>query len=298
MRWKQTLLAGASVALAASAFSAKAATPEEFYRNKQMIMIMSADAGGQPPVARGAGDFTDPRSAAIGELALWMRITGWIELLLGVLWGSLWLLIRLQVVPLQFGAPGVPERSAWLVQSLALSGFGALTLRAAASFRRAAGGAETISPAIERLKDLYEQTLTEVARLPGVRSASLSRWGLLSGNGTSDGLSVPGRPTAIHVDVHLVLPGYFKTMGIPVQVGRDVSWSDREHAPPVIIVNQLLARQIGGASAIGRTGSFLPLNDAKTTEGWVSSPGNAKRGTRLEVFLEARTGTTRGADIS
>jgi len=104
-----------------------------------------------------------------------------------------------------------------------------------------------------RLVNLYEQTLSEVARLPGVRSASLSRWGLLSGNGTSDALVVPGRPAPIHVDVHLVLPGYFKTMGIPVLVGRDISWSDREHATPVVIVNQLLARQIGGASIIGGT---------------------------------------------
>jgi len=104
-----------------------------------------------------------------------------------------------------------------------------------------------------RLKDLYERTLNEVARLPGVKSASLSRWGLLSGNATSDALLVPGLQAPIHVDVHLVLPGYFKTMGIPVLVGRDISWSDREQATPVIIVNQLLARQIGGASSVGRT---------------------------------------------
>src|SRR6267143_36569 len=38
---------------------------------------------------------------------------------------------------------------------------------------------------------------------------------------------------------------------------------------------------------VGRAGSVLPPNDARTTEGWVSSPGNAKRGAEiLRSFAE------------
>jgi tripartite-type tricarboxylate transporter receptor subunit TctC len=45
-RWMHALFAGATLMLAFVPGVSSAATPEEFYKNKQMIMIMSADAGG------------------------------------------------------------------------------------------------------------------------------------------------------------------------------------------------------------------------------------------------------------
>src|SRR6185295_7855616 len=46
MRWTHALLASASLALALQPGLSSAATAEDFYKNKQMILIMSADAGG------------------------------------------------------------------------------------------------------------------------------------------------------------------------------------------------------------------------------------------------------------
>src|SRR6266404_5371755 len=46
MRWTHALLASVCLALALQPGLSRAATAEDFYKNKQMIMIMSADAGG------------------------------------------------------------------------------------------------------------------------------------------------------------------------------------------------------------------------------------------------------------
>src|SRR5262245_26465911 len=45
-RWTRAFLALAGLSLSQLPQTASAATPEEFYKNKQMILIMSADAGG------------------------------------------------------------------------------------------------------------------------------------------------------------------------------------------------------------------------------------------------------------
>ena len=90
----------------------------------------------------------------------------------------------------------------------------------------------------DRLQRLYDEVYAGVAAIPGVTSASVSRWGLLSGNATADGVKVPGQKDAIHAAVHNIFPGYFKTMGVPLLLGRDVSDTDtaigaaRRHREP------------------------------------------------------------------
>ena len=104
-----------------------------------------------------------------------------------------------------------------------------------------------------RLYDFHEQVLGNLERLPGVRSASMSRWGLLAGNRTSDGLSVPGGPST-GVDVHYVAPRFFETLGFPLVAGRDFTRADREGAPRVVIVNESLARALfPDRSPLGQT---------------------------------------------
>jgi predicted permease len=70
-----------------------------------------------------------------------------------------------------------------------------------------------------RLLDFHEQVLRRVAALPGVRSASMSRWGLLAGSRTSFSAGPPGQPTT-NVDVHFVAPRFFETLGFPLLRGR------------------------------------------------------------------------------
>jgi predicted permease len=108
-----------------------------------------------------------------------------------------------------------------------------------------------------RLLDFYEQVLERVSALPGVEAAAFSRWGLLEGGSTRDGIRVPDAPSGkddVGVHVHYVSPGFFATMGIPLLAGRDLSAQDRETAPRVAVINEALARQIASAApdAVGR----------------------------------------------
>ena len=104
-----------------------------------------------------------------------------------------------------------------------------------------------------RLLDFHERVLRRVEALPGVRAASMSRWGLLAGSRTRDGIGIPGAQTT-GVDVHYVAPRFFETLSFPLVAGRDFSAADREGAPRVVIVNESLARVLfPGGSALGAT---------------------------------------------
>lgn len=52
--------------------------------------------------------------------------------------------------------------------------------------------------------------------------------------------------------VHLVSPGYFETLGIPLLEGRDLRFSDDAAAPPVLVVSKSMARRFEGESAVGQ----------------------------------------------
>jgi predicted permease len=111
-----------------------------------------------------------------------------------------------------------------------------------------------------RLKDFYEAALERVGSTAGVRSASMSRWGLISDSATGDSVRTSGnayaKPDNRQVNIHYVAPNYFRTMGIALLAGRDVAATDREKAPLVAIVNQELARLSFGGHAIGSRLSF------------------------------------------
>ncbi|HKP29924.1 MAG TPA: FtsX-like permease family protein, partial [Gemmatimonadales bacterium] len=49
------------------------------------------------------------------------------------------------------------------------------------------------------------------------------------------------------VETHMVMPRYFSTLGVPLMRGRVFDERDRAGAPPVVIVNQALARKLWGA---------------------------------------------------
>jgi predicted permease len=104
------------------------------------------------------------------------------------------------------------------------------------------------------LNDFYQRVLERIAAVPGVRAASLSRHALLRGAETRDGVLIPGSPARdVGANIHFIAPRYFETMEIPLLVGRDVGWQDREGSQRVAIVNEALARKLfGGENPVGR----------------------------------------------
>jgi predicted permease len=106
---------------------------------------------------------------------------------------------------------------------------------------------------------LYRDLLDRVTALPGVRAASLSEFGLLSGNGSTADIKVPGRTperTEDHARIEVVTSDYFRATGMVVARGRGFSSNDRRGGPEVAVVNQAFARRFFGDPArIG--GRFL-----------------------------------------
>ncbi|MFP5264398.1 MAG: ABC transporter permease [Blastocatellia bacterium] len=105
----------------------------------------------------------------------------------------------------------------------------------------------------------YSQVLEKVNVLPGVQSAGVIT-NLPFGDGNmsltfrrTDGppLLPSEQPATIF---HANSPGYFQTMGIPLLKGRDFTEQDVEKAPPVLIINETMARQhFADQDPIGKT---------------------------------------------
>ncbi len=109
----------------------------------------------------------------------------------------------------------------------------------------------------ERVIAFFEQALLRLSAAPEVRSASLSRHGLLQGASSSTNFyyrDANGKLKALDESyIHGVAPGYFETLGIPLLMGRDVRATDTSTSPKVVMVNQKLARLLrpDGGSPLG-----------------------------------------------
>ncbi len=120
----------------------------------------------------------------------------------------------------------------------------------------------------EQIGGLYKQMLERIGSVPGVKSVSLSRQGLLSGSGTQGSITVPGFTPPpqenqvsrsggkVELDVPYlsqVGPNFFRTLGMTIVRGRDISAQDNETAPKVAVVNEAFRRYYFGADdPIGR----------------------------------------------
>ncbi len=99
----------------------------------------------------------------------------------------------------------------------------------------------------ERLGSLYQSIQDSLRAIPGVRSVSLSRHGLIGDGSSLTGIEIPGyqkRPgERLAVYKNSVGPDFFETMGIPILLGRSLTDRDNETAPKVVVINEALARQ-------------------------------------------------------
>lgn len=106
----------------------------------------------------------------------------------------------------------------------------------------------------------YEAVVQRLQALPGVEQATVSQGLPLQGVQWGEYLSLPGMKQFFLVRLKLVDPGYFGALRIPVQIGRGIENRDRAGAPPVVVINQEVARQLskafGIASPVGRTVSI------------------------------------------
>ena len=111
----------------------------------------------------------------------------------------------------------------------------------------------------QRLAAFYEQLSQRLTTLPGAASAALTNRVPLTGAGVPTVVAVAGRPLPpiserLGAYRHLVSPGYFRTLGIPLRAGRDFDERDNARVPHVAIINETFARRFfPGEDPIGRT---------------------------------------------
>jgi predicted permease len=104
----------------------------------------------------------------------------------------------------------------------------------------------------------YQRSLERIQALPGVVFASAINHLPLAGDDWDlpffiEGRPIPKRGEELGGTYRVVMPGYFRTMNIPVLRGRDFSEHDTQSAPGVVIVNEFLARRHWpGEDAIGK----------------------------------------------
>lgn len=118
----------------------------------------------------------------------------------------------------------------------------------------------------------YDRVLAGVRALPGVHSAAFTSGLPMVTTGLVTAVAIPGRdepPARRDVVSHRwVTPQYFRTMGIPLQRGRDVEDGDRSDRAWVAVVSaSFVERYWPGQDPIGRT--FRHLDDARTVVGVV-----------------------------
>ncbi len=101
-------------------------------------------------------------------------------------------------------------------------------------------------PALSEIASWQQEMLRRVAAIPGVVSAGFTNHVPIAFKGDISGVTAEGRNPRDRVQCRsrAAGPGYLATMGIPVLRGRDIAESDREGTPPVVLVNETLAREL------------------------------------------------------
>jgi predicted permease len=103
---------------------------------------------------------------------------------------------------------------------------------------------------------LFETIRERLRQLPGVSDVGISQQPLPAGGGTRARVSVDGLTSdesAGHAVITSVGPDFFKTMRIPIVVGREFTAADTAAAPRVAIVNRRFVNVRGLENPIGRT---------------------------------------------
>jgi putative ABC transport system permease protein len=105
----------------------------------------------------------------------------------------------------------------------------------------------------------FQRALDQFLHLPGVRSASAVSFLPFTGPGAGTSVNIegglPAQPGAeLEAVIQIVMPGYFRTLGIPFKSGRDFIASDNlPDSPYRFVVNEAFVRQfLRGEQPLGK----------------------------------------------
>lgn len=130
-----------------------------------------------------------------------------------------------------------------------------------------------------RHASFYVDALERVRAVPGVVAASYINHLPLAGDNWGFPFRLEGKPVprpgeSPSATYRVVFPGYFETMRLPILQGRDIAQTDRLGAPPVVVVNEFMARtHWPGESAVGKR---IAIGDTA----WITVVGVVKNAVR------------------
>jgi predicted permease len=113
----------------------------------------------------------------------------------------------------------------------------------------------------ERIVQFGNEMSEKFRAVPGVRAASFSKNGLFSGSESSTTLKIEGYTPPADVeplaDYDQVGANYFSTVGIPLELGRDIGLQDTAASLHVAVINETMAKKyFGSANPIGKKLQF------------------------------------------
>ena len=130
-----------------------------------------------------------------------------------------------------------------------------------------------VSPALngyaaQRSLAFFEQLEDNLRATPGITSVTASLVPLIGGDNWGNSLQVEGFQAGPDTDTgsryNEVLPGYFRTLGVPLIAGREFTRSDAKGSPKVAIVNEAFAKKFNlGPNVVGK---HLSGQDPKSTK--------------------------------
>jgi putative ABC transport system permease protein len=111
---------------------------------------------------------------------------------------------------------------------------------------------------------LVEQLETRLGAIPSVRAVAVGSDLPLGGSSNAGFIHIPDAELSVRNYRHSVAPNFFSALGIRIESGRSFVATDRDGAPPVVAVNESMARRFWpNESAIGKR---LRLGDAQGPE--------------------------------
>jgi predicted permease len=122
-----------------------------------------------------------------------------------------------------------------------------------------------------RIKRFYNRLLQDIRQIPGVQSASVAQVAALTGSASSRTIQVQGyqpKPDEnMNPWTNEIAPGYFRTLGLPLVIGREFDERDAEGAPLVAIVNESFAKYyFPNQNPLGRRFGFRSMDNPAAME--------------------------------
>ena len=170
------------------------------------------------------------------------------------------------------------------------------------------GVSRTKFPEGPQVAAFYEQFLERVRGLPGVQSAAAISDIFLSKTPNSGGFTVEGAPVVpleqqIEATIDVTTPEYFATMGVPLKDGRFFTPQDGREAPPLVIINETMARRFWPeGSPVGKRFKFGGPESKAPWVTVVGVVGDMRRqgleiGARSETFFAMAQRPRRGMNL-